>query len=333
MQVHFVLVLGLTLQVAFRVVQTEDECTSLVNRFDQVNPSMSNPPYEVSSDVLQYKDGQVITVTLQANNAVFSGFFLEAWDEIGPVGTFRVTGDDAKLLNCGSEGSAVSNASQAEKSIVVVQWSAPVSNNRDFRFRATVLQDFSHLWVGVESYPVKYLPNLLPNLRIQTTKFDTAGSLPPELSFLLFKELSLPTISGSVSKPSPTASTPSPSASTPSPSASTPSPSASTPSPSASTSSPSASTSSPSASTSSPSAFPSTPSASTPSPAASTATSTAFTPTPTASMFSSTISTPNETLPTANITNSPPISTTTDSSSSSTSLPFYLLLLPLLATI
>ncbi|KAG1969365.1 ferric-chelate reductase [Pimephales promelas] len=111
----------------------------------------TEPPYTVTSDASNYTDGQVITVTLQANNTGFKGFLLQARDEKGPVGTFTVLGNNSQLLSCGTEGSAVSHTSNDVKSTIVAQWKAPNINNTDIHFRATFVQNFSLFWVGVQN--------------------------------------------------------------------------------------------------------------------------------------------------------------------------------------
>ncbi|XP_077083354.1 putative defense protein 3 [Siphateles boraxobius] len=180
MHVQFlILVVGLNLHAitAYKNGQVTKACMSMTPGHDTNLTSPLEPPYTVTSGASNYTDGQVITVTLQANNTGFKGFLLQARDEKGPVGTFTVMGDNAQLLSCGTQGSAVSHTSDDVKSTIVAQWKAPNSNNRDIHFRATFVQNFSLFWVGVQSDSVRFLvtnpPNVTvspPNVTVSTTK-------------------------------------------------------------------------------------------------------------------------------------------------------------------
>lgn len=172
------LVLGLNLQAvtAFPNGLVNGVCSSMIPRHNGANSSTLDSPYTVTSDVLNYTDGQVITVTLQGNDAGFKGFLLQARNGMGPVGTFTVMDNSSQLLNCGTEGSAVSHNSRALKSTVMAQWKAPNSNNTDIRFRATFVQNFSLFWVGVESLPITYLATGSPN---STVLPPNSTVLPP----------------------------------------------------------------------------------------------------------------------------------------------------------
>ncbi|XP_067309207.1 putative defense protein 3 [Pseudorasbora parva] len=185
MNVQFlILVLGLNFHAvtAYRNGQVTEECDSMTPGHVPNNASTLEPPYTVTSNASSYTDGQVITVTLQANATGFKGFLLQARDENGPVGTFTIMDiDNSQLLTCGTEGSAVSHTSDVEKSTIVAQWKAPYSNNRDIRFRATFVQNFSLFWVGVQSDPVRFLatnpPNATvspPNATVSTTSTTVA---------------------------------------------------------------------------------------------------------------------------------------------------------------
>ncbi|XDV27138.1 hypothetical protein PO909_030719, partial [Leuciscus waleckii] len=179
MQVQFlILVFGLNLHAitAFGHGQVTPACMSMTPGHGTNLGSTLEPPYTVTSDASSYTDGQVITVTLQANNTGFKGFLLQARNENGPVGTFTVVGSNAQLLTCGTEGSSVSHTSKDVKSTIVAQWKAPNSNNTDIHFRATFVQNVSLFWVGVQSDSVRFLatnpPNVTvspPNVTVSTT--------------------------------------------------------------------------------------------------------------------------------------------------------------------
>ncbi|XP_056100640.1 putative ferric-chelate reductase 1 isoform X2 [Rhinichthys klamathensis goyatoka] len=169
MHVQFlILVFGLNLHAvtAFRNGQVTVACMSMTPGHGTNLNSTLEPPYTVTSDASNYTDGQVITVTLQANNTGFKGFLLQARNEKGPVGTFTVIGNNTQLLSCGTEGSAVSHTLNDVKSTIVAQWKAPNSNNTDIHFRATFVQNFSLFWVGVQSDSVRFLATNPPNMTV-----------------------------------------------------------------------------------------------------------------------------------------------------------------------
>ncbi|XP_039531820.1 putative ferric-chelate reductase 1 [Pimephales promelas] len=188
MHVQFlILVFGLNLYAvtAFKNGQVSLACMSMTPGHETNLNSTLEPPYTVTSDASNYTDGQVITVTLQANNTGFKGFLLQARDEKGPVGTFTVLGNNSQLLSCGTEGSAVSHTSNDVKSTIVAQWKAPNINNTDIHFRATFVQNFSLFWVGVQSDSVRFLAtnhsNVTvspPNATVSTPNATVSTTIP-----------------------------------------------------------------------------------------------------------------------------------------------------------
>ncbi|XP_048020590.1 putative defense protein [Megalobrama amblycephala] len=173
--------LNLHTLTAYRNGQVTQACMSM-SPDHGFNASTLEPPYTVTSDASNYTDGQVITVTLHANETGFKGFLLQARDEKGPVGTFTVMGSNTQLLTCETNDSAVSHTSDDDKSNIVVQWKAPNSNNTDIWFRATFVQNFSIFWVGVQSDPVRFLATNPPNVTVSppnATVFPTNGTVFP----------------------------------------------------------------------------------------------------------------------------------------------------------
>ncbi|KAF4117123.1 putative defense protein [Onychostoma macrolepis] len=180
-KLFLILVFGLNLHAvtAFSNGGVTLACMSMTPNHRNNTASMLEPPYSVTTDVSNYTQGQVITVTLQANETAFKGFLLQARDETGPVGTFTVMGSDAQLLNCGTEGSAVSHRSNVNKSTIVAQWKAPNTNNADISFRATFVQSFSLFWVGVQSDPVRFVGT---NTTVPPPQTTTHNSSPPQMT-------------------------------------------------------------------------------------------------------------------------------------------------------
>ncbi|MBN3321596.1 FRRS1 reductase, partial [Atractosteus spatula] len=118
--------------------------------------------YSVTTSQNSYKEGDSITVTLQANSNSFKGFLLEARETGGssnPVGTFTVAGADSKGLSCnGIQNSAVTQTTSSSKSTISATWKAPTSGSlKDIEFRATFVTSKSVFWVAVPSARVAYV--------------------------------------------------------------------------------------------------------------------------------------------------------------------------------
>ncbi|XP_073705351.1 putative defense protein [Garra rufa] len=184
MLVHFlILVFGLNLHAvaAFSSGLVNRACMDMTPGHRNNTASMLDPPYTVTTDISNYTEGQMITVTLQANATGFRGFLLQARAQTDPVGTFTIIGNDSQLLNCTTPGSAVSHNSNVTKTTIVAQWKAPMMNNADIRFRATFVQNFSVFWVGVQSDTVRFVginPTAAPppGTTTGTTTGTTAGT-------------------------------------------------------------------------------------------------------------------------------------------------------------
>ncbi|KAF7709011.1 hypothetical protein HF521_018068 [Silurus meridionalis] len=120
----------------------------------------SAAPYTVTADKSSYKEGDTITVTLNANSAGFTGFLLEARLVGGnsPMGTFTVVDTTSQLLTCsGLSNSAVSHTSDKSKQQVQSKWKAPASGNLNtIEFSVTFVRDYSIFWVGVKSAQITY---------------------------------------------------------------------------------------------------------------------------------------------------------------------------------
>ncbi|KAL1280191.1 hypothetical protein QQF64_014791 [Cirrhinus molitorella] len=137
---------------------------------------MLKPPYTITTDVSNYTEGQMITVTLQANATAFRGFLLQARNQNGPVGTFTVMRSDSQLLTCTTEGSTVSHTSNVNKSTVVAQWKAPNFNNADIRFRLGYAIQFARR------------PPKFSGIRFTSVRAADAPVLRAEIATLLAKD-------------------------------------------------------------------------------------------------------------------------------------------------
>ncbi|KAK2901112.1 hypothetical protein Q8A67_009227 [Cirrhinus molitorella] len=194
MNVHFlILVFGLNIHAvtAFSNGVVTQACSSMTPSHRSNAPSMLVPPYTVTTDVSNYTEGQMITVTLQANATAFRGFLLQARNQNGPVGTFTVMGNDSQLLTCTTEGSTVSHTSSVNKSTIVAQWKAPNTNNADIQFRATFVQNFSLYWVGVESVPVRFVGTNTTAAPPPPTTTDNSSPLSVTMCLLVLPLLAI----------------------------------------------------------------------------------------------------------------------------------------------
>ncbi|XP_059839969.1 putative ferric-chelate reductase 1 [Hypanus sabinus] len=116
-------------------------------------------PYQVIASNTTFNPGDTIQVTLKGNSGkTFKGFMLEArnaqFSSTAPLGKFITTDSQAQLLSCDVNGatytdSAVSHVSRSEKLEIIVNWTAPNSN--DIVFRATFVQSFDTFWTEVSS--------------------------------------------------------------------------------------------------------------------------------------------------------------------------------------
>ncbi|XP_072918869.1 putative ferric-chelate reductase 1 isoform X2 [Hemitrygon akajei] len=116
-------------------------------------------PYQVIASNTTFNPGDTIQVTLKGNSSeTFRGFMLEARNTQSsstiPLGKFTTTDSQAQLLSCDVNGatyadSAVSHISKSEKSEIIVNWTAPNSN--DIVFRATFVQTMKFFWTEVSS--------------------------------------------------------------------------------------------------------------------------------------------------------------------------------------
>nr|XP_015210525.1 PREDICTED: ferric-chelate reductase 1 [Lepisosteus oculatus] len=135
-------------------------CSNMVPNHGGSNQTVTSP-YSVTRSQNSYKEGDSITVTLQANSNSFKGFLLEARETGGssnPVGTFTVAGADSKGLSCnGIQNSAVTQTTSSSKSTISATWKAPTSGNlKEIEFRATFVQSKNVFWVAVPSASVAY---------------------------------------------------------------------------------------------------------------------------------------------------------------------------------
>ncbi|KAM8930631.1 putative ferric-chelate reductase 1 [Pelodytes ibericus] len=172
-------------------------CDTMTPRHGTNSPQTTTSPYSVSASNYSFSPGDIITVTLEANNdEVFKGFFLQARSvlENNIVGYFTVTNSTSQTLNCNNtEDSAVSHTSSAEKSNITALWTAPPIVG-DVYFRATFVQAMPRFWVGVQSPILTVIASSSPS-SVSTTGVPSTSAIPSTSS-------SITTINVTTSAPS-----------------------------------------------------------------------------------------------------------------------------------
>ncbi|KAK7123546.1 hypothetical protein R3I93_021847 [Phoxinus phoxinus] len=140
--------------------QVSRSCGSLMPTHAGASGQTSPSPFTVTAGKTTFKEGDEITVSLNAQSGNFKGFMLQA-NQVGsqnPIGTFTVTDSGAQGLVCNSvANSAVSHTSSSQKTSMQAIWMAPTSGQLgNIEFRATFVQSKETFWVGVKSSAVVY---------------------------------------------------------------------------------------------------------------------------------------------------------------------------------
>ncbi|CAH2311768.1 Hypothetical predicted protein [Pelobates cultripes] len=134
--------------------QISDSCYTMLPVHGNNVPQTSTAPYYISVSKNTFNPGDVITVSIQSNSSgtSFKGFIVEARtlgsDRI--VGSFTLTNALSRTLTCGTANSAVSHSDSSLKTSITTNWTAETGLG-PIRFRATVLNDYSSFWYGVQS--------------------------------------------------------------------------------------------------------------------------------------------------------------------------------------
>ncbi|XP_056105185.1 putative ferric-chelate reductase 1 [Rhinichthys klamathensis goyatoka] len=139
--------------------QVSGSCGSLMPVHGS-NAQTSNSPFTVTAGKTTFKEGDEITVSLNAQSGDFKGFMLQA-NLVGsnnPIGTFTVTDSAAQGLICDSVANrAVSHKTSSIKTSMQAKWTAPTSGQLgNIEFRATFVRTKQIFWVGVKSSAVVY---------------------------------------------------------------------------------------------------------------------------------------------------------------------------------
>ncbi|XP_078147573.1 putative ferric-chelate reductase 1 isoform X2 [Centroberyx gerrardi] len=162
--------------------QVTGSCDDMLPRHSGNSPQTNPAPFTVTADRSSYRDGEEITVLLQAPSSTpFTGFLLQAREVGGsPLGSFSLTGGAAQLLTCNQKpNSVVSHTSESAKTSIQVTWRAAASEDaKPIQFHASFVQDFRTFWVEVKS-PSLMFSNESGSISSPTTPTVTAMATPP----------------------------------------------------------------------------------------------------------------------------------------------------------
>ncbi|XP_029935334.1 putative ferric-chelate reductase 1 [Myripristis murdjan] len=155
--------------------QVTGSCADLRPHHSGISPQTNPAPFTVTADRSRYRDGEEVTVRLQAPSSTpFTGFLLQAREVGGasPLGSFSLAGGGAQLLTCNQRSnSAVSHTSESAKTSIQVTWRATASEDAKLiQFHASFVQNFRTFWVDVRS----------PSLTLSNDSTD--GSVTPSFS-------------------------------------------------------------------------------------------------------------------------------------------------------
>ncbi|XP_067460726.1 putative ferric-chelate reductase 1 [Thunnus thynnus] len=162
--------------VCFPNGSVASSCGDMMPVHPPFTPSISSPPFILSTSGATYRPGGLITVTVEVvknSSTEFQGFLLQARSREGhallwPVGMFtNIDSTMFTVLHCKNmENSTVSQASGVKRKKIQLTWRAPNNSNYgDIYFSATLVQDYTAFWVQLNS----------SSLRLDNSGSSTAG--------------------------------------------------------------------------------------------------------------------------------------------------------------
>ncbi|XP_072023784.1 putative defense protein 3 [Amphiura filiformis] len=165
-------------------------CTSLQPTGHNSSPQTVNSPYQITLDSDTYSPGQTVRVTLSGvSDTAFAGFIVQARrkdefkDTTTSVGSFSSPPTGTKLMAChNNQVGTWTHSSNADKTTVTIEWTAPGTFEGDMAFRATVVQGPAQTyWENVLSTIITYDgPTIIP-----TTEKETGGQSTIQPIYLL----------------------------------------------------------------------------------------------------------------------------------------------------
>jgi hypothetical protein len=162
--VILLLLQSLSLSLAHPDGAPDSHCASMTPAHGVVQQDTLSNPYIVNA-VQDQNEGGRFVITISSNNGTFRGFLIEARQAGGnintenPLGTWDLDlmNNAAKLLSCFGLATAVTHVNKDEKSQMVFGWKPPMNYSGNVIFMATVVQEKTMFWVGIQSVPFQVI--------------------------------------------------------------------------------------------------------------------------------------------------------------------------------
>ncbi|KAJ8028994.1 Reelin domain-containing protein 1 [Holothuria leucospilota] len=140
-------------------------CEDLLPRNHGINsvPQTTPSPFVIEVNPTSYMPGRVMFVTVRSTTptTMFRGFMLQARvsNSVTPIGTFLPTVGNVPvtygLFQCNTRDDTAHHIASNPTDLIAVRWRAPNAESRPITFIATVVQDLTTYWVGIESSTVQ----------------------------------------------------------------------------------------------------------------------------------------------------------------------------------
>lgn len=137
--------------------------TMLPDHGRHITPRTTNQPYHIEISPKYYKEGDQIQVKLVQNGTghAYVGVLLEArYTDPSKlqmaVGKFRINPSDMGTLKLVCYDAAISHKNNRRTESTEVTWVAPTMGTGNIVFKASVVQDYNKIWLGIESPVLTY---------------------------------------------------------------------------------------------------------------------------------------------------------------------------------
>lgn len=113
-----------------------------------IEKEASESPYHLTQDKVDFKAGDVVTVTLTTTGAPFKGFLVRSFDEQNKeIGHFENGTDSHALKTC----PASTHSSNSDKTKVSLKWKAPEGLTGKVHFIGTIVENIDKYYVNLRS--------------------------------------------------------------------------------------------------------------------------------------------------------------------------------------
>ncbi|XP_002128377.2 putative defense protein 3 [Ciona intestinalis] len=146
-----------TLTSAYPGGAPDGSCGHMTPAHGSPASNLNQSPFYLNVSATSYLPGEKITVTVLSSGANFKGMFLQARGEDSPnnaIGWWeKPNGTSFKQMKCaGNKNSALTHTDgmpKAAQSRFV--WIAPCNSTTDYRFYATIVQEYARFYVKIPS--------------------------------------------------------------------------------------------------------------------------------------------------------------------------------------